>query len=218
MVVINTVLSVVQENKAAEAIESLMEMTAATSKVLRDGRIQVIKSEDIVVGDIVVLEAGDAVPADCRILESYSMKAEESALTGESVPVSKLVDALMLKEDQKDVPLGDRKNMLYSGSTVSYGRGTAVVTETGMDTEMGKIATALNLAEDEKTPLQKKLASLSRTLTKLVIGISIFVFLFGVIRELVFVPGDGPIFNMVLDTFIIAVHWQSPPSRRACLL
>ena len=205
VVVINTVLSVVQESKAAEAIESLMEMTAATSKVLRDGRIQVIKSEDIVVGDIVVLEAGDAVPADCRILESYSMKAEESALTGESVPVSKLVDALMLKEGQKDVPLGDRKNMLYSGSTVSYGRGTAVVTETGMDTEMGKIATALNLAEDEKTPLQKKLASLSKTLTKLVIGISIFVFIFGVVRELVFVPGDGPIFNMVLDTFIIAV-------------
>lgn len=205
VVVINTVLSVVQESKAAEAIESLMEMTAATSKVLRDGRIQVIKSEDIVVGDIVVLEAGDAVPADCRILESYSMKAEESALTGESVPVSKLVDALMLQPGQKDVPLGDRKNMLYSGSTVSYGRGTAVVTAVGMDTEMGKIATALNLAEDEKTPLQKKLADLSKTLTKLVIGISIFVFIFGVVRELIFVPGDGPIFNMVLDTFIIAV-------------
>ena len=205
VVIINTVLSVVQESKAAEAIESLMEMTAATSKVLRDGRIQVVKSEDIVVGDIVVLEAGDAVPADCRILESYSMKAEESALTGESVPVSKLVDALMLKDGQKDVPLGDRKNMLYSGSTVSYGRGTAVVTAVGMDTEMGKIATALNLAEDEKTPLQKKLANLSTTLTKLVIGISIFVFLFGVVRELVFVKSGAPVFNTVLDTFIISV-------------
>ena len=205
VVIINTVLSVVQEGKAAEAIDALKEMTAATSKVMRDGLIKVIHSEDVVVGDVVVLEAGDAVPADCRILESYSMKAEESALTGESVPVNKLVDALMLKESQKDVPLGDRKNMLYSGSTVAYGRGTAVVTATGMDTEMGKIASALNMAEDDKTPLQKKLAALSKTLTKLVLGISIFVFLFGVAREIFFSPGETAVFSMILDTFIIAV-------------
>ena len=205
VVIINTVLSVVQESKAAEAIDALMEMTAATSKVMRDGLIKVIRSEDVVVGDVVVLEAGDAVPADCRILESYSMKAEESALTGESVPVSKLVDAMMLSGGQKDIPLGDRKNMLYSGSTVAYGRGTAVVTATGMDTEMGKIASALSMAEDEKTPLQKKLAALSKTLTKLVLGISIFVFLFGVARDLIFVHSDVPVFNMILDTFIIAV-------------
>ncbi len=205
VVIINTVLSVVQEGKAAQAIDALMEMTAATSKVMRDGLIKVIRSEDVVVGDVVVLEAGDAVPADCRILESYSMKAEESALTGESVPVNKLVDALMLKGGQKDVPLGDRKNMLYSGSTVAYGRGTAVVTATGMDTEMGKIASALNMAEDDKTPLQKKLAALSKTLTKLVLGISIFVFLFGIAREIFFSPGDSGVFSMILDTFIIAV-------------
>ncbi len=205
VVVINSVLSVVQESKAAEAIDALREMTAATSKVMRDGLIQVVKSEDVVVGDVVVLEAGDAVPADCRILESYSLKAEESALTGESVPVSKLVDTLMLRKDQKDIPLGVRKNMLYSGSTVAYGRGTAVVTATGMDTEMGKIADALSLAEDEKTPLQKKLAQLSTTLTKLVLGISIFVFLFGIARDLLFVHSDVPVFNLVLDTFIIAV-------------
>ncbi len=205
VVLINTVLSVVQESKAAEAIDALMEMTAATSKVMRDGLIKVIRSEDIVVGDVVVLEAGDAVPADCRILESYSMKAEESALTGESVPVSKLVDVLMLSGNQKDIPLGDRKNMLYSGSTVAYGRGTAVVTATGMDTEMGKIASALSMAEDEKTPLQKKLTALSTTLTKLVICISAFVFLFGVARELFFVQGDAPVLNVILDTFIIAV-------------
>jgi Ca2+-transporting ATPase len=172
---------------------------------MRDGLSKVIRSEDVVVGDVVVLEAGDAVPADCRILESYSMKAEESALTGESVPVNKLVDALMLKGGQKDVPLGDRKNMLYSGSTVAYGRGTAVVTATGMDTEMGKIASALNMAEDDKTPLQKKLAALSKTLTKLVLGISIFVFLFGIAREIFFSPGDSGVFSMILDTFIIAV-------------
>ena len=101
VVIINTVLSVVQEGKAAEAIDALMEMTVATSKIMRDGLIKVIRSEDVVVGDVVVLEAGDAVPADCRILESYSMKAEESALTGESVPVNKLVDALMLSGGQK---------------------------------------------------------------------------------------------------------------------
>ena len=205
VVIINTVLSVVQESKAAEAIDSLKEMTAATSRVMRDGLIKVIKSEDVVVGDVIVLEAGDAIPADCRILESYSMKAEESALTGESVPVTKMVDVLMLSEAQKDVPLGDRKNMLYSGSTITYGRGTAVVTATGMDTEMGKIASALSLAEDEKTPLQKKLAALSATLTKLVLGISLFVFVFGVVRNLLFIRSDAPVFNMMLDTFIIAV-------------
>ncbi len=205
VVIINSVLSVVQESKAAEAISSLMEMTAATCKVMRDGKMQVIKAEDVVVGDVVVLEAGDAVPADCRILESASLKAEESALTGESVPVNKLVDILMLKEGQKDVPLGDRKNMLYSGSTVSYGRGTAVVTAVGMDTEMGKIADALNQAEDEQTPLQRKLAQLSRTLTKLVLGISLFVFLFSVARELLFHTQSGAIFQTILDSFIIAV-------------
>ena len=205
VVIINTVLSVVQESKAAEAIDALKEMTAATSRVIRGGLVKVVKSEDVVVGDVIVLEAGDAIPADCRILESYSMKAEESALTGESVPVSKLVDALMLTGEQKDVPLGDRKNMLYSGSTITYGRGTAVVTATGMDTEMGKIATALSLTEDEKTPLQKKLTALSTTLTKLVLGISLFVFVFGVVRNLVFVKSDMPVFNMMLDTFIIAV-------------
>ena len=107
VVISNTVLSVVQEGKAAEAIDALMEMTAATSKVMRDGLIKVIRSEDVVVGDVVVLEAGDAVPADCRILESYSMKAEEAALTGESVPVSKVIDVMMLKEGREDVPVAE---------------------------------------------------------------------------------------------------------------
>ena len=205
VVIINTVLSLVQESKAEQAIESLMEMTAATSRVLRDGQILTVKSEDLVVGDVVLLEAGDAVPADCRVLESYSMKVEEAALTGESVPVTKMVDALMLKGDQKDVPLGDRKNMLYSGSTVVYGRGSAVVTAVGMDTEMGKIADALNMAIDEKTPLQKRLGELSVTLTKLVLGICIFVFVFGVVRDAFLVPSDIPLLDTILSTFIIAV-------------
>lgn len=189
----------VQESKAENAISSLMEMTKATSKVIRDGKIQTIKSEELVVGDVIVLEAGDSVPADCRILESYSMKVEEAAITGESVPVNKIIDILTLKENTLDIPLGDRTNMLYSGSTVVYGRGKAVVTGTGMNTEMGKIADALKDAEEGQTPLQRKMAELSKTLTKLVVGISIFVFLFGIIKT-----GDFS-GRHILDTFIVAV-------------
>ena len=143
VVIVNTILSLVQESKAEGAIDSLMEMTKATSKVIRDGVVQNIKSEELVIGDVIVLEAGDAIPADCRILESFSMKVEEAALTGESYPVNKIVDRIYLKENTLDVPLGDRTNMLYNGSTISYGRGKAVVVATGMDTEMGKIADAL---------------------------------------------------------------------------
>ncbi|MBQ6654228.1 MAG: calcium-translocating P-type ATPase, PMCA-type [Erysipelotrichaceae bacterium] len=206
VVTINTILGVVQESKAEEAIAALKEMTAATSKVLRDGQQAVIKSEDITIGDIIILEAGDAVPADCRILESHSLKLEEAALTGESVPVNKMVDALMMRDGKSEIPLGDRDNMVYSGSTVVYGRGSAVVVAIGMDTEMGKIATALNEAEDETTPLQRKMAELSRVLTKLVIGICAFVFVFGVARELLFSSDSGAdIFSVVLDTFIISV-------------
>ena len=143
VVIVNAVLGVYQESKAEKAIEALQQMSAATSKVLRDGKVQIVHSEDLVVGDIILLEAGDAVPADARILENASLKVEEAALTGESVPVTKFIDIINLKDGEKDVPLGDRKNMLYMGSTVVYGRGKAVVTATGMDTEMGKIATAL---------------------------------------------------------------------------
>ena len=169
VVVLNAVLGVVQESKAEKAIDALKEMTAATSKVLRDGQLLHIKSEDLVVGDVIVLEAGDAVPADARLIECASMKAEEAALTGESVPVEKHLEA----PAGDDVPLGDRRNMVYMGSTVVYGRGRAVVTATGMQTEMGKIAHALTAAENEATPLQKKLAGLSRMLTLLVLGICV---------------------------------------------
>ena len=133
VVIVNAVLGVVQESKAEAAIAALQEMAAATSKVMRDGKMTVLRSEELVPGDIVVLEAGDAVPADGRILTSASLKIEEAALTGESVPVNKFIDILNL-EDAKDVPLGDRRNMMYMGSTVVYGRGTAVVTGTGMNT------------------------------------------------------------------------------------
>jgi Ca2+-transporting ATPase len=122
-------------------------MAAATSKVIRDGHQIVVKSEELVPGDIVVLEAGDAVPADCRIIDCFSMKAEEAALTGESVPVIKTSDVIAPKEGN-DVSLGDRKNMVYMGSTIVYGRGTVVVVATGMNTEMGNIAGALAAAKE----------------------------------------------------------------------
>ena len=197
VVIVNAILGVYQENKAEKALEALQQMASATSKVLRDGKICVIKTEDIVVGDIVVLEAGDAVPADGRIIESNSLKIEEAALTGESVPVDKFIDILYLR-DGKDVPLGDRKNMVYMGSTVVYGRGMAVITDTGMDTEMGKIANALENAEEGLTPLQIKLAQLSKILTWLVLGICVVIFGVGLIR-------DGLEANTILHSFMIAV-------------
>ena len=200
VVIINAVLGVYQESKAEKAIEALQEMSAATSKVLRDGKVQIVHSEDLVVGDIILLEAGDAVPADARILENASLKVEEAALTGESVPVTKFVDIINLKEGEKDVPLGDRKNMLYMGSTVVYGRGTAVVTGTGMDTEMGKIAGALQQAEDGETPLQRKLHQLSKILNWLVIGICLVVFGVQLIRA-----GNFSFTDTVLPSFMIAV-------------
>lgn len=208
VVIINTVMSLVQESKAEAAMEALQQMTAATSKVVRSGQVKVVKSESLCPGDVIVLEAGDAVPADCRILEAHSLKAEEAALTGESVPVLKMTDLLMLSQGREDVALGDRRNMLYSGSTVVYGRGLAVITATGMDTEMGKIADALSLAEKEQTPLQKKMAELSRFLTKLVIGICILVFIIGIAQH-VFLSGQpfswGLLGEEALDTFIAAI-------------
>ena len=195
VVIINAVLGVYQESKAEQAIEALQKMSAATSRVIRDGVINVVKTEDLVVGDIVLLEAGDAVPADGRIIECAGLQAEEAALTGESVPVYKTDDAIA----GENIPLGDRKNMAYCGSIIVYGRGKMVVTHTGMNTEMGKIAGALAAAEDGQTPLQKKLSSLSKTLTYLVVGICIFIFAFSLIRAGSF---SGAV---VLDTFMVAV-------------
>ena len=200
VVLINAVLGVYQESKAEKAIEALQEMSAATSKVLRNGKVQIIHSEDLVVGDIILLEAGDAVPADARILENASLKVEEAALTGESVPVTKFIDTIYLREGEKDVPLGDRKNMLYMGSTVVYGRGTAVVTATGMDTEMGKIAGALSAAEEGQTPLQLKLAQLSKILTWLVLGICVVVFGVQLVRA-----GNFSFADTILPSFMVAV-------------
>ena len=199
VVLLNAVLGVFQESKAEAAIEALQTMTAATSKVLRDGKTVSLPSAEIVPGDVVVLEAGDAVPADGRLLESASLKIEEAALTGESVPVTKAIEALTAPADGKDVPLGDRKNMAYMGSTVVYGRGRMVITGTGMDTEMGKIAGALAATEEEQTPLQRKLNDLGKVLTKLVLGICVFIFVFNLITAGEFSA------QTILDTFMVAV-------------
>lgn len=198
VVLINAILGVLQESKAEEAIEALQTMTAATCKVIRDGKQQVIPSAELVPGDIVVLEAGDAVPADGRLISAASLKIEESALTGESVPVNKLIDILNLG-DGKDVPLGDRVNMCYMGSTVVYGRGIAVITATGMDTEMGKIADALNQTQEELTPLQIKLNELGKKLSYLVLLICVFIFAFDL-----FVSKDMSL-TSILNIFMVAV-------------
>ena len=199
VVLLNAILGVIQESKAEAAIEALQTMTAATCKVIRDGKQIVLHSDELVPGDIVVLEAGDAVPADGRIIENASLKIEEAALTGESVPVNKMIDALDLSGGKDEVPLGDRKNMCYMGSTVVYGRGKAVITATGMDTEMGKIADALAQTQDEQTPLQRKLDQLGKTLSWLVLGICVFIFAFNLIMK-----GNYSL-SGILGTFMVAV-------------
>lgn len=200
VVVINGVLGVYQESKSEKAIKALQDMTALTCKVIRNNKQIVIKSEELVAGDIVILEAGDAVPADGRVIESASLKIEEAALTGESVPVNKKIDALTLSENEKDISLGDRKNMVYMGSSVVYGRGRVVITSTGMNTEMGKIAKALSETKEGQTPLQKKLTQLSKTLSYLVIGICVFIFLFSLGKAYPNIEG-----KVFIDTFMVAV-------------
>ncbi|MBQ6250444.1 cation-translocating P-type ATPase [Ruminococcus sp.] len=199
VVIANAVLGVYQENKAESAIEALQAMSAAQSKVYRSGELLVIHSSDLVPGDVITLEAGDNVPADCRILEAAALKAEESALTGESVPSEK--DSRVLEGE--DVPLGDRKNMLYMGSSIAYGRAEAVVVATGMKTEMGKIAGAIAEAEDDETPLQKSLDQLSKILSIAVLVICVIILGLNIVQMLV---KNGTItLPGFLESFMIAV-------------
>ena len=201
VVVLNSILGVVQESKAEKAIEALQNMSAPHTKVRRNEAVCQIKSEDVVPGDIVLLEAGDSIPADMRIIEAASLKIEEAALTGESVPVEKTAESLA--SDKDEVPLGDRFNMTYMGTSVVYGRGEGVVTATGMATEMGKIAGILSDTKEEKTPLQNKLASLSKILSVAILGICIFIFFFSVFRNGGF--GGGHVFEMLLTAVSLAV-------------
>ena len=204
VVLLNAILGVIQESKAEAAIEALQTMTAATCKVLRDGKLAILHSDELVPGDVVLLEAGDSVPADGRLLESASLKIEEAALTGESVPVNKVIEVLGV-ETSADVPLGDRKNMCYMGSTVVYGRGKAVITRTGMDTEMGKIAGVLAATEEEQTPLQRKLDQLGKSLSWIVLGICVFIFAFNLFMSRSELAAGGDTLKVILDTFMVAV-------------
>lgn len=202
VVVINAILGVAQESKAENALSALQAMSAPTSRVIRDGVLQEIAAQDLVPGDIILLEAGDAVPADGRIIEAAQLKLEEAALTGESNPVEKSASALTSASQDESVPLGDRANMVFTASTVVYGRGKAVVTATGMNTEVGSIANSIAQAKNEQTPLQVKLTELSKILTVGVIGICAFIFLVDMLKH-----GAGFFSNadLVINTFMVAV-------------
>lgn len=191
VVILNAVLGVMQESKAEKAIEALKEMSLPYIKVKRNNTILSIKTEDLVVGDIIILEAGDYIPADLRIIESHSLRIEEAALTGESIPVDKQVEKIV---SDKNISLGDRKNMAYSGSSVVYGRGEAVVVATGMNTELGKIAEAISNQKVEITPLQKKINELSKVLSILVVVIAVVMFIVGYLEG-----------NKILDVFMLAI-------------
>ena len=176
IVVLNAVMGVYQEGKAERALEALKNMSAPNAKVIRDGKEQIIDAASLVPGDIIKLDAGDFIPADARLLQSAGLKSEESALTGESVPS----DKDHLAQVEENAPLGDRHNMVYTGCSVSYGTATAVVTATGMDTEMGKIANLLDSEEDSQTPLQQKLAQLGKYLGIIAIVACAIIFLVGI--------------------------------------
>lgn len=176
VVVINAIFGVIQEAKAEEAIEALKEMSSPSANVRRDGHVITVKSEDLVPGDIVLLEAGDVVPADLRLLEAASLKIEEAALTGESVPVEKHADAL----DNEDIGIGDRLNMAYMSSNITYGRGLGVVVGTGMHTEVGKIAGMLAQSDETKTPLSQNLNQLGKYLTIVILVIAAIMFGIGI--------------------------------------
>lgn len=178
VVLLNAVLGVFQESKAEEAIEALKKMASPVASVLRDGHVEHIKGEDIVVGDVVILEAGDVVPADMRLFEVNTVKIEESALTGESVPVDK--DLVIPSGDE--VGIGDRTNMAFSSTNVTYGRAVGVVTSTGMNTEVGKIANMLANTEEGKTPLQENQDALGKWLTIMILVIAVIIFVVGMLR------------------------------------
>ena len=177
VVVVNAIIGVAQENKAEKSLEALQKLSSHVAKVVRDGKLQVIQSKELVPGDIVILETGDYVPADLRIIEAVNLKAQEAALTGESVPVEKMAAKI---EDEK-IGIGDRINMLFSSSLITYGRGKAVVVETGMNTEVGKIADIINTAEDQGTPLQQKLDKLGKTLVIVALAICAVIFVIGLL-------------------------------------
>ncbi len=190
IVVINAIMGVMQESKAEKALDALKNMSAPHARVIRDGKESIINAADLVPGDIIILEAGDFVPADARLIKSVSLKSEESALTGESVPTEKNANARV----KKSAPIGDRTNMVFSGCSITYGTATAIVVATGMNTEMGKIANLLAGENEGQTPLQKKLSKLGKYLGFVALGACAIVFLVGILSDV-----------GVLDMFMTAV-------------
>ena len=176
VVVLNAIIGVVQENKAEKSLEALQKLSAHASKVIRNGKVTVVQSRELVPGDVVVLDTGDYVPADLRIVESANLKSQEASLTGESVPVDKNTETI----DDEKVGLGDRTNMLFSSSLITYGRGKGIVVETGMNTEVGKIAKIISDTEATETPLQTKLNKLGKTLGIAALAICIVIFIIGI--------------------------------------
>ena len=179
VVILNAVIGVTQESKAEKSLEALQKLTDHASKVIRDGNVTVVPAKELVPGDIVVLDTGDYIPADLRIIEAVNLKTQESSLTGESVPVDKTTE----KIDGEDVGIGDRTNMLFSSSLVTYGRGKGIVVETGMTTEVGKIAEMINETEEQITPLQQKLNKLGKTLGITAIVICVVIFIIGLFQQ-----------------------------------
>ena len=194
VVVVNAIIGVTQESKAEKSLEALQKLTDHASKVIRNGEVTVIPAKELVPGDIVVLDTGDYIPADLRIIEAVNLKSQEASLTGESVPVEKITD----KIEDEETSLGDRLNMLFSSSLVTYGRGKGIVVETGMTTEVGKIAGMINQVDEQITPLQNKLNKLGKTLGIAALLICIFIFIIGLIQ------GKEPI-HMFMTAVSLAV-------------
>ena len=194
VVIVNAIIGVSQESKAEKSLEALQKLTDHASKVVRNGTVTVVPAKELVPGDIVVLDTGDYIPADLRIIDAVNLKSQESSLTGESVPVEKTVE----KIDEKEIGIGDRTNMLFSSSLVTYGRGKGIVVETGMTTEVGKIAGMINATEKQETPLQTKLNKLGKTLGIAALAICVFIFLIGLIQ------GKEPI-HMFMTAVSLAV-------------
>ncbi len=201
IVILNTVLGVVQEARAEEALVALKKMTAPEAEVIRNGRQQTIPTRELVPGDMILLETGNYVPADVRLVEAFNLKVDEASLTGESVPVQKRADALL----DRQLPLGDRENTAYMGTLVTYGRGRAIVTSTGMNTQFGLIAQMVQSFESEPTPLQRKLEQLGKTLGIAALAICGLVFVIGVLRVLINPTPGVTLFEAALEMFIVAV-------------
>ena len=192
IVLVNAILGLAQEAKAEKALDSIKKMSSPQAKVRREGKDRLIDVKDLVKGDLVLLDAGDYVPADCRIIESINLKCDESALTGEAVPVEKISDAL----EEDNLPLGDRVNCGFMGTVVTYGRGKAVILQTGMQTELGKIASMLTATKDETTPLQKSMAQLGKILAVIALGITLFIFIISIVEA------------YIIDGFVSALIWK----------